>query len=468
MASKPSGKSKPATPDARVLDAITVLMQAGAGFGGSAKETLKDRRKALCGIGRTGDKTLSFKGLDRKFSPNGVTESIELARDWSERIPLLNTIVETTASFWDYGFEVVPEKPGKEWDAWWKANGRKVCEFKDEVWNDWLRVDVAVMFWNTEEKWGPLTLRAEQCEYSDAFGKPKLKYRHGLTEKQIRELKADKKRFEGGKVELRNDDEEGFEVWKRQRKGEGFGKPKLHGLFQACATYDSLETGENLLGLLHRLVQRHHRLGYEITNGVYAGTSNQHWDEKRWKDIEKFFNNLFGVVETSGNHDHKIEFITAPTEYFKEDKWKGIIMRVLDWAGPIGWAMFREGMTTNMLRLAEPIAVKERSKLAWILMRVLEDGFEAPPCTVKWGNQCFADARIAAELIKFGMQSGAVSVPTYHEYVGLNTDRERERKQRDHKEKDIWKPTYDAAHGPGDAAGRPPGTPDGDPQPGQR
>lgn len=442
-----------------MLDAISVLIQAGGNRPMPVMPIAHGRNRTLCGVG-AGDKTITFKGLDRKFSPNSVEESIVLARDWSERVPLLNLIVETKISFWDYGFAVVPETPGEDWDKWWRANGRRVCEFKDEVWEDWMRVDTGVMFWNTEEDWGPLTLRAEQCEYSDAFGKPKLKFRHGLSEKQIRELKADKRRFEGGKVELRNTAEEGFEVWKRQRKGEGFGKPRLHGLFDACATYDSLEKGENLLGLLHRLVQRHHRLGYEITNGVYAGTSNQHWDLKRWQDIEKFFKNLFGVVETSGNHDHKIEFITAPTEYYKEDKWKGIIRRMLDWAGPIGWAMFKDTLSSNMIAMAEPLAVLEREKLRWILMRVLQEGFKAPPCKITWNSQCFRDARIAAELMKFGVSSGAVSIPTYHEYMGVDTDKERLRKKKDHEEKDIWRPVYDAAHG--DPEGRPAGTADAD------
>lgn len=415
------------------------------------------------------------------------------ARKASE-VGFVSNILKLKGELFDHGRRLEAAsgsaRDQKRLDAWLqdKRGAALVDGVARKAWKDWLQLDVFVLAWY-EFSSAPGVLAPESCTYRNCAGSERLDWKHGYEKEDLdliaeqftdaKERTAFKLRYGATSGLVRVGDPQWNEKWpalaeeffvaRRDESGRGFGEPRLKALFTVLDTVRSLEIGESVLAHGGRHVLKQHKLGYEPTGS--STVSQTHAKKGDITAVRTAVEGKSGLQEMVENFDHKVEFATIDPKFFTEEKWRGVRQAIADWGGPLA-QMFLAGTTDGreapmMAELLLAEAHAERSRMAGALAPVLGQ-FAPVPVRFAWSDACFVDFRLRFETLLKGVQAGAVSLPTLHEALGLDTARERERMKAMHEEKGVWRPVFDAAHGddPGGAGGagggggRPVGAPD--------
>jgi hypothetical protein len=148
---------------------------------------------------------------------------------------------------------------------------------------------------------------------------------------------------------------------------------------------------------------------------------------------------------------------------FGGEKYEAVLKRLAWWALPLAQLIEGQRLAPYLVDLLRGMAESERELVGEHLELVINQVFD-PPAEVKcaWSNRLFSEARLRADLVKFGLAGGPVSQATLQEELGVDPDEERARKAA---EKELPEgetmPIYDPNHGPPKApkgvAGRPAG-----------
>jgi hypothetical protein len=227
-----------------------------------------------------------------------------------------------------------------------------------------------------------------------------------------------------------------------------------------------MEVGETMLAYAGRLVLRFHQLGFEVKSGSNAAKQAEYlWKKNRASAIEKFFKGRQGFAETTGQFDHKINYVWVDPKFYDPKKWDTIISRMLWWAGPLGFMMMAKSVSPFLLGMLKAQAEQDRRVVGAHLEAVINDGFRiGVPVKLSWSNRCFYDGRLAWDMVKTLMQQGPLSLTTSLEEAEFDPAEESERKKSEaplSRDEELL-PKFDPNHGkrPGENPGRKTGVPD--------
>lgn len=380
------------------------------------------------------------------------------ARHWFKHQWFVRGVLLLKYAFFHYGFRLVAED-GSQPDKLkkWELNNRRMYRrYAREAWQEWLVQENVVALWMNNGR-PPVAYPLERCEYTDAFGGERLKIRHGLNTQQIDELDvpAKVKAVLKAKSEIVLTHHNGvfeFDVLKRERTGSGFGVPAVEPLFTVAAQLESLEVGDAQLAAAMRLVYEQHLMGYEIKTGIHAGSKANHWNKTRAQGFEKSIKGKTGHVKITTNFDHKINIGAGRPDpkQFEGTRYDAGIQRIAVWAMPLGQMLLGRSLNPFLMPMLKVQALAEREYVGEHLAEVFVNALGAPAGTkVAWSNRVFSDPRVAADLLKTGLQAGPLSQGTFIEEAGYEIQTERERKEEEGAlPKKQVEPIYDMHHGP--------------------
>lgn len=252
-----------------------------------------------------------------------------------------------------------------------------------------------------------------------------------------------------------------FDVIKRERVGVGFARPGLECVYRTAAQQESLEVRDALLAHVGRTVIEQHQLGHEIKAGIHAGSKANFCNDKKAKAVEEGLRGKTGHVRMVTNFDHKVLFPGPDPAQYEGKKYLACLDRLLLWSMPVGQIILTKTLNPYLMEVFRTQAATERDYLAPHLVTVFRDALGCPvPVRVKWSDRCFRDSRLAADLLKNGLNTGPISQTTYTVEAGYDPTEEREFKAEEAKlPKAQTQPIYDGAHGaPKKTAGPKPGS----------
>ena len=411
-------------------------------------------------------------------NPISVTDDISKARYWYEHNAYIRGIIHLRAAFYNYGLAFNLDNPAvKKWadkktggGPAAKSNGHHARRFALDFWSEWLVADATPSVWLASQR-RPRLLPAEHCQYADVFGIEQLSFRPaalgmdpdalkklpGLTPAELKSL------CEDTLVLNRQSKLFDFEVLKRGKLGVGFSRPGLKTALSACAQHESMEVRDTVLAGAGRTVMEHIKQGHEIRSGPHAGAKIHFNTDAKSKAIEKQIKNKIGHFRLVTNWDVLVDWPGPPVEAYTSKKYEGTLFRLAWWAMPLGQMLASPSLNPTLLTMLRTMAVEERGQTVEFLKTVFTRCLGAPEeLELTWGERCFLDPRVAADLLKFGLAGAGISQRTYLDALDLNQAREWERKDDEKKQKKHrTQPIYDPHHGPAEPAGRKAGTGDG-------
>lgn len=406
-------------------------------------------------------------------------------RYWARESSLLKMYMALRASVANFGFSIraVEKKDQEKIEEWlkeelapavdtYKVSGGETVEiesnstiaeaaerFVRSCWKDKFTFSNVVASWSDGNP-QPIVLNIENCIYTDTFGVELLQYTHGLSGDAVNALPDDlKKAFKKPTIYVNPKIAMHFKVWKPGAIGSGFSTPDIYSLFRLLGEIESKEFGQHALGFACRSVKRAHLLGHEIKAGVHAGKPivDSMWNKKRSDALLRKWVNIVGFEDYTCNYDEDVKFWLPDPKLFDEIMWLGSDRRFSTWGGPLMQMFFAKGASPYLTNLLKAEVTEERRAFTSFLTTVLNKSFEPPaPIKVAWSNSIFAEARIAAEMLKFGKQYGVISSGTLTEEIGFSPEIERDRKLAEVDDPDARKlemPSYDAAHNTSPALG---------------
>lgn len=336
--------------------------------------------------------------------------------------------------------------------------GEIIEKFVKAAWVDRLLFDNVVTLW-TDDGALPVTLALDRCSYTDTLGIEVLRYTHGLSAQQIEALPEDQKAVFAKSATIIINPKDGFhfKVFKDAAIGRGFALPKLFSIFRLLGEVESKEFGYNAMAFGFRSAKRTHMLGHEIKNGPNAGKPMHFWKKERDKSVRAKWQDTVGFEDFTTNFDYKVVYPWPDPKLFDETAWKGSDRRLYQWGGPVMQMLAARGATPFLPNLLRASIGSERREFSRYLSAIINRAFKPPvPVTVTWSNAIFSESRLAAELIKFGVQQGYISARTATEEAGQSRDEEAIRKLHEAEDPDAEKtllPVWDASHGTAPALG---------------
>lgn len=427
-----------------------------------------------------GGKRIAELAFGQDNPQQNVDDAIKKARYWFQYNWMVGTIVLLRIAFYNFGLKVkaVDKNEQPEVEKWLKKKnpltkvsmGEEVKRYARDAWQEFLVTDNVVGLWRITGR--PLVFQAEECEFIDKFGVEKLIITLNMTQKELEGLglspaELNQVKGNGGKLSLlHNNPVFFFDVVKREKIGSGFAWPGLARCFLGLAQNEGMEVGDNLMGQTDRKVYEQHIMGHETRYGPYAGTKLNFVNQDRANKMQQQLKGKVGHIVMGTNFDHKIIIGAGRVDpkFYDAKKYEAIIKRLGIWGAPLAQMFLERNLNPNLMDLLKQLAIADREYLAPHLCKVYRDSLKAPvDVNVTWSNRCFSDARLAADLLKFGIQWGYLSQQSAQEQSGYESDVEYERKAEEAKKPEAeTQPLVDANHGKDkDRAGRKRGTADG-------
>lgn len=344
------------------------------------------------------------------------------------------------------------------------TNAESVSKWIEDAWNNFLLFDADIATWQDGLD-GAVSLALERIQYTDTMGLEIVRYTHGLSKQQLEQLSKEmQKVFDKPTIILNPKNKMHFKVLKRSGRGEGLPVPSLFSIFRLLGEIESKQFGMNAMSFALRSVKRVHRMGYEIKSGQNTGKAISHtlFNTKRSTAMQNFWKNKQGFEDYGCNWDEKTEFPWPDPKYFDTLMWKSTDQRLYEWAGPIAQMMVAKGPMPYLSSLLKSTVGDDRAKFSAYAGSVISRGFGAPvPVRLEFSNEIFSESRLAAEMVKFGVQNGLLSWGTGTEACGYSKEVEQARKLVEAQDPDALEkmtPLYAAAQAStpalGETAGR--------------
>lgn len=425
----------------------------------------------------TGSEKLRPEDLLFRERPSTPQDAFMRARSWAKENWFVRMILNGQVTFFNYGLEILPEdntpKARKELKDFFKKNRKthiNVHRYINEVFKEYILNQNVVSFWREKKKDCPFLLLGEQCEYVDVFGIPRLWWNPNMRPKIMPDsddifefsgmstTDVKNRYFSGKKIELDEDWDEYFEVLTTNYRGLGFSVPDMYSVFRTLSQTESMEVGDNMLGLLSRRVTLDHKIGFQL-QGQGAGPNAAFqkdlsiWTKKRADAIIAFYNGRFGFMENVTNFDYTQKIYTVDPKLFEGKKWDTVINRLMWWSGPLGFMMICKQPNPFLLGIFKTMADNVRGEVKRHLEYTLNVGVKKMPAVqLKWSDRCFLDMRLAWDMVSGLMKQGPLSLTTSLEEGGFEPDKELERKKAEKGQSSLYVPLL-TAQGPGSGGG---------------
>lgn len=406
-----------------------------------------------------------------------ITQAYKLSRKWAGSHWYLQPILGIRTAVANFGCRVQGLPGGAEMDDPYRVSlepAQAAVLTVEQAIREYLVQGCLIAVWRKAQPGVVNFVPPESVKYSDTGGHEMLEVQLPVDGKVLEAMPpAVRRRYEGGRwtygdaawqnFNLQNPlYAEGFAVFKSTPRGHGLGMPALHAFFRPLGQSDSMEVGESEYAFAGRLVIRQHKIGHEIKSGPLAGLPKHFYKRDRAEAIKKDYQSATGFREGVTNFDHSIGIVWNDQKPYEVKKWGTVLDRLRWWAGGIGQVLDSRSANPDLMGLLEAEYQSLRGKLRPWLQQVLARAWQVNnPSAVKirWGVQCFRNQRLFAEMLKFGVQAGPVSVTTLTEQTlgEGESETERERKKEERRNPEDFLPLYDPNHGnaPGRTGGKP-------------
>lgn len=418
------------------------------------------------------EESVRVEGFDgTPAAPGKPVEEIKKARYWFKYNGFIRTIVLLRWVFFNFRMEVKAEdeKNSATVKTWYRENRRRCQRYARDAWVEWLKVDNIIVLWRKGKTIiNPIVLRPEDVDFKDDFGIEQITIIHGLTSEAIDAMKgltkAEKDRLKlSSKLKLTHGDPLfEFEVLKRESVGQGLASPGVVTVFHAAAQTESMEVRDETLAGSSRCVIEHHKIGHEIRSGNHAGSRAHFMKAEDAKNVEKALKGKIGFVRMATNFDHDVNYPGPDPKQYDAKKYEGPQKRFAWWAMPLAQMILERALNPYLMDALKQQAEGEREWMEPHLVKVFTAMGAPAAIKITWSNRCFKDGRLAADLLKYGLQWGPLSQQTFMEEAGYDPETERERKTVEASlPKEKTNPLVDANHGDQKTGGRGRGTADG-------
>jgi hypothetical protein len=411
---------------------------------------------------------LRLRGIDGAAD---VPSEIKRARYWFKYNAFIRTVILLRLVFFNFRMEVKAEESvgAAEVKKWFQSNRRRCLRYARDAWMEWLKADNAIAVWRKGKNViNPLIVNAEDVEYSDPFGIEKIILTHGLTSETIDKMvgltPAEKAMLKlNSRITIQHGDRLfEFEVLKRESIGRGLASPGMVSVFSAASQTESMEARDAVMSAAGRRVIEQHKIGHEIKSGLYAGRNTHFVKPADAKKVESALKGKLGFLPLVTNFDHEITYPALDTKQYDAKKYDGPLKRLSWWAMPLAQMILERALNPYLMDALKQQAEGEREWMEPHLVNVFQAMGAPRGIKITWSNRCFKDARLAADLLKYGLQWGPLSQQTFMEEAGYDTETERDRKRVEAAlPKSETNPLVDANHGDKPIPGRKRGTADG-------
>lgn len=339
------------------------------------------------------------------------------------------------------------------------SNAESVGKWIEDAWTNFLLLDADIATWQDGVD-GAVSLGLERVQYTDTMGLEIVRYTHGLSRVQLEQLSKEmQKVFATPTIIINPKNKIHFKVLKRSGRGEGLPVPALFSVFRLLDEIESKQFGMNALSFALRQVKRVHRIGYEIKSGQNTGKAISHtlFNTKRSNLLQAHWKDKQGFEDYACNWDEKTEFPWPDSKYFDTIMWKSTDQRLYEWAGPIAQMMVSKGVMPYLSNLIKATVGADRARFGAYAASVVNRGFSPPvPTRLDFSDAIFSESRLAAEMVKFGVQNGLLSWDSGTAACGYSPEVEQTRKLAEAQDPDAlekFAPMYASAQGSTPALG---------------
>jgi len=409
----------------------------------AGRKNSQKANSSLCSVFECMDTRLEGLHLQQPWLLDASPRTFQEARNWFRKQAFVRQVIFLRMAFFNFGFQLLPNPADgsststKTFKEWKQDNWRVIVNYVLNAWQEWCIADNVIGVWRITGG-RPLVYPPEKVQYKDEWGNEILKIQHSLTTSAIRGFKglsrAEREAFlKFTTIEIRKgDDAFGFDVLKRGPVGEGLTLPSLASIFMTCGQYESMEVGDAQLAAAARSVYEQHQMGHETRYGVHAGTKINFVSQTRQQAVERKLASTKGHQLLTTNFDHKILWPRPDIAHYGQSKFEAALYRLAQWGLPLAQMLTMKSLNPYLLVILKTQAQAERDLMKLHLETVLgPDGVLEAPCPVRvqWSGKCFTDPRIAADMLKFGLQSGPVSQTTFLDENEYDPATERKFKQ---------------------------------------
>ncbi len=393
------------------------------------------------------------------YKTTDLTEIFKKCRHEATYSNFVNWVLYFKGVLFNDGFRV----PGAD-----AAHMPALRRIANDVWTEYLINDNAVCFWTPTGSASPSTGSAAELPVVQVFDCEDVDYDNSLGiesvtlrfNKKIKLTGAQKAQLperyvkaleEGRLLVLDEDEDEFFRVLTLQKVGKGLAVPRLRAAFDDLSTLALLGKGDWNAAWTMKDVIRQIKKGHQVTGGNLAGMP-VHFMKSEEKDlILKGLQGKTGAFDVVSNFDVDIMYPLFDPKFFSEDKYKGTLMKLIQWSGPVG-LLFHSDLTRSLEDLI-PIVQAEADYHRLVVASHLESIFNDPNFSgmsglkVEFSPVTFVTVKNVLAYVTAGVTNGLMSPQTGQTLMRLNGATEAANMTKARARKQDFTPVFEAKQG---------------------
>jgi hypothetical protein len=331
----------------------------------------------------------------------------------------------------------------------------------NDVWNEWLLNDNAIVFWIEPEGRQlpkPIVLDTEICNYNATIFGATLSIKVPQRKLSPKESESLSPRWRnayasGSTITLDPEEGERFKVLKRSKVGDGLATPRLYCAYRLLRTLGHLHISDGNGAFHSRDVARVISVGRDMK---FADALKQPMyftlTKAEKQQIEKMMKTIRGAYNLTVDSKVKIDWQFMNPKFFEASKYKGTLEQLNLWGGP-GMQL----LSTGQAWLVPFFAAEGRSDRSDVGM--LLDGLLADPSFLKikgvpkhrlkvgWNPSSFNDAALVLQRVQFAASQGVASIQTLRDVLGFGNEKESERLAAEKKKPESYVPGFEQKQG---------------------
>lgn len=342
-----------------------------------------------------------------------------------------------------------------------------------DIWQEYLVQDSAPAIWKEAGEGLPV-VQIVDCEgvtYENDFGEETLGIKYDarpVSEAQKAKLGS---RYadalsKGEVIVWGAEAGEDFAVLTNAKLGMGLGRPRLFSIFEDLAVHGLLVKGDWNAAWTAKDVIRQFSVGHEIKSGNMQGLP-VHFLKASMRDaIHKSVKDKSGAFDIVTNFDVELKYPAFDFDFFKEEKFKAVRQRLLEWAGPVGtfYLDIQSRDDEALLTILNAEMRAARADVARLFQKIIaKEGFgSVKAAALKWDSLTLASLQRKISLINTMANNGVMSKKTARSLLELDDKAEGDNLDLEHKTPERYAPAFQPFQGQGASSSETtPPTPEG-------
>lgn len=271
-------------------------------------------------------------------------------------------------------------------------------------------------------------------------------------------------------VPLKNSDGEFWSIQTKARRFTGIARPSMYAIFPDIWLTQLLQSGDFAVAYFLKRIIEHVKVGESPPSG--AGSMPQSWrqlypDADDVNSVKEQLSKVGQALRLITNHTVEIEYPSPSADQIKPDKFQKVEERIIRWGGTIAQLLTGEGPGFAQGHLGTRRIMAEADLVRGKIEEMLVNFFNSNEVrremslprrvevSTSWDNQIFKDPAQILKEISSLTDRGGMDWRTTHDQLGYNHDIIKKRKEEDHDNAELWRPTFEKSQGMMSDEGRP-------------